>query len=227
MKSIRSFGLFLIAAISLASLRPSAAEVTLKRAFPSLRFSSPVDLQHAGDGSGRLFVVEQAGRIYVFDNQPDVSSRALFLDITDRVEYGGERGLLCLAFHPQYQENGFFFVNYTAPSPLHTVIARFSVDPNDPGKADPTSELILLTFNQPFQNHNGGRIAFGPDGYLYIATGDGGSGGDPQGNAQNVTRLLGKILRIDVDNPANDLPYGIPESNPFAGATDATRKEIY
>ena len=205
------------------------AQVSLGRVFPSLSFSSPVDLQNAGDGSNRLFVVEQAGRIRVFVNNPAVSSATVFLDVTNKVRSGGELGLLGLAFDPRYSSNGYFYVNYTAGfsgnagNPLRTVVARYQVKPGDPNKADSLSEQILLTFLQPYENHNGGQIAFGPDSLLYIATGDGGSGGDPQNNAQNRSSLLGKILRIDV----SAIPYAIPPSNPYAGNLQGYREEIY
>jgi glucose/arabinose dehydrogenase len=202
-------------------------EVTLREAFPNLTFNRPVDLHHAGDGSDRLFVVSQEGLVYVFPNDPGVSEMRIYLDIVDKVQSGGERGLLGLAFHPDYENNGYFFVNYNAPGPLRNVIARYEVSSDDPDSADATSEQILLTYNQPFNNHNGGQIAFGPDGYLYIASGDGGSGGDPQNNAQNRRNLLGAILRIDVDNESGDFPYGIPADNPFAGNTEGYREEIY
>lgn len=204
------------------------AQYNFQVAFPNLTFSNPLDLQHAGDGSNRIFVVEQAGRIKVFPNNSSVTTTKTFLDITDRVTSGGETGLLGLAFHPNYESNGYFYVNYTAPSPLRTVVSRFQVSPTNPDSADKNTEQILLTFNQPYSNHNGGCVAFGADGYLYIATGDGGSGGDPQNNAQNITNLLGKILRIDVDNPQPPLNYGIPPTNPFVDSTNTSiRKEIY
>ncbi|MGQ9644329.1 MAG: PQQ-dependent sugar dehydrogenase [Ignavibacterium sp.] len=214
--------LLLIAAFSVN------AQYNFQIAFPNLTFTNPLDLQHAGDGSNRIFVVEQAGRIKVFPNNSSVTATKIFLDITDRVTFGSETGLLGLAFHPNYENNGYFYVNYTAPSPLRTVVSRFQVSSTNPDSADKNSEQILLTFNQPYSNHNGGCVAFGPDGYLYIATGDGGSGGDPQNNAQNITNLLGKFLRIDVDNPQPPLNYGIPPTNPFADSTNTSiRKEIY
>ncbi len=204
------------------------AQYNFKVAFPNLTFSSALDLQNAGDGTNRLFVVEQAGRIKVFPNQHNISTTKTFLDITDRVTSGGETGLLGLAFHPNYKNNGYFYVNYTAANPLRTIISRFKVSTSNHDSADKNSEQILLTYNQPYSNHNGGCIAFGPDGYLYIAAGDGGSGGDPQNNAQNITNLLGKIIRIDVDNPQLPLNYGIPTTNPFVDSTNASiRKEIY
>jgi glucose/arabinose dehydrogenase len=170
-------------------------------------FTRPVDLTHAGDE--RIFVVEQRGIIWSFDD--DGIMDPPFLDIQDRVnDSANEQGLLGLAFHPNYAENGYLFVNYTGADDA-TFISRFQVTSN-PNRADPDSEFILLTIDQPFRNHNGGALMFGPDGYLYIATGDGGSGGDPQGNGQNLNTLLGKILRIDVDNIE---PYSSPADNPF------------
>ncbi len=200
----------------------------LERAFPNLRFSRPLDLQAAPSDDRRLFVLEQAGIIRVFENAPAAQSSSVFLDIRDRVDDSGiEMGLLGLAFHPNYRQNGYFFVNYTAGNPLRTVVSRFQVSGSDSNKADPNSELVLLTFNQPYGNHNGGQLAFGPDGYLYIATGDGGSGGDPHGNSQNRKTLLGNILRIDVNRSAAGLNYAIPADNPFVGNNQGFREEIY
>jgi glucose/arabinose dehydrogenase len=178
-------------------------------------FSRPVQMIHAGDGSGRLFVVEQAGRIRLIDDGEVVTTP--FLDISDRVSCCGERGLLGLAFPPGFSSKRYFYVNYTG-SGGDTVVARYHVT-GDPSVADPDSEEMILAVEQPYSNHNGGQLAFGPDGYLYIGTGDGGSGGDPQNNAQDRLSLLGKILRIDVESGVD--PYAIPESNPFAGLDDA------
>jgi glucose/arabinose dehydrogenase len=172
---------------------------------PSLQ--RPVDLQT--DGSGRLFVLEKVGRIRIIEN--DQLLETPFLDISDRVgSNGNEQGLLGLAFHPQYQDNGRFFVNYT-DTRGDTVIARFQVS-NDPAVVDPNSEVPLFGYDQPFPNHNGGAMVFGPDGYLYIGSGDGGAAGDPSGNAQNTGTMLGKILRVDVDSAE---PYAVPSDNPF------------
>ena len=171
----------------------------------------PLEAVHAGDGSGRLFVLEQRGRIQVILEGNPLPQ--LFLDISDRIgSSGNEQGLLGIAFHPDYPENGYFYVNYTDLQG-DTVIARFTVSPDDPNRALPGSEYQLLWVDQPFANHNGGEVVFGPDGYLYLGLGDGGSQGDPQGNGQSKDTLLGKILRIDVDA---GIPYGIPESNPYA-----------
>ncbi len=155
-------------------------------------------------------MVEQQGLISVFPNDSTVASKTLFLDIQSKVQdQGNEQGLLGLAFHPDFEANGYFFVNYTATNPERTVISRFKVSQN-PNQADPATEQVILTFAQPYSNHNGGQVSFGTDGYLYIATGDGGSGGDPQGNGQNRAALLGKILRIDIDKQENGNLYGIP-----------------
>ena len=205
-----------------------SAQYNFEIAFPNLNFSSALDLQNAGDGTNRIFVVERGAKIKVFPNEQLINSSKEFLDISDRVTFGGETGLLGLAFHPNYESNGYFYVNYTAPNPLRTIISRFSVSSSNPDSADKNSELILLTYNQPYSNHNGGCVAFGPDGYLYIAAGDGGSGGDPENNAQNITTLLGKIIRIDIENPQPPLNYGIPADNPFVDSTNVNvRKEIY
>ncbi|MFN2135438.1 MAG: PQQ-dependent sugar dehydrogenase, partial [Candidatus Promineifilaceae bacterium] len=172
-------------------------------------FVRPLYLTHAGDD--RLFVVEEAGVIYIVrDGQ---LLQPAFLDIRDRVNSAAlERGLLGLAFHPQYQENGVFFVNYSNANG-DTQISRFRVSATDPNAADPSSETLLLTIDQPYENHNGGQLAFGPDGYLYIGVGDGGSANDPLLNGQNPGTLLGSILRIEVDAESNT--YSIPPSNPF------------
>lgn len=180
-------------------------------------FSSPLELKHAGDD--RLFVVERGGRIKILNPDGTVNTTP-FLNISSIITSGGERGLLGLAFHPDYSNNGHFYVYYTNLSG-NTQISRFTVS-SDPDIADPDSELQMLNFNQPFSNHNGGNLAFGPDGMLYIASGDGGSGGDPQNNSQNLTNLLGKLLRLDVDAPA---PY-IPADNPFVDSSTA-RGEIW
>ncbi len=187
-------------------------------------FSSPINASHAGDS--RLFVVEQQGVIKILNNDGSINANP-FLDINPKVnDNGGERGLLGLAFHPNYSSNGYFYVNYINNSG-DTVISRFTR--SSVNLADPNSEFILMTIAQPFANHNAGDMHFGPDdNYLYIATGDGGSGGDPQNNAQDLNNLLGKILRIDVDNTTTNpnLNYAIPSDNPFVGNAGA-RDEIW
>jgi glucose/arabinose dehydrogenase len=181
----------------------------------------PLYVAHRGDGTGAVHIVEQAGRIRV---ARDGELRdAPFLDIEDRVLSGGERGLLGVAFPPDYAAKRRFYVNYTRRPDGNTVIARYRVSP-DAGSADPASEEVLLVIEQPFANHNGGQIAFGPDGFLYIGTGDGGSGGDPLDNGQSTATLLGKILRIDVESET--APYAIPLGNPFSGR-EGFREEIW
>jgi hypothetical protein len=181
--------------------------------------TNPLFITNAGDGSHRLFIVEQPGIIKVL--QPGSVTPTVFLDISDRVLFGGEQGLLGLAFHPEYSSNGRFFVNYTRKNDGATVVAEYgrSSDPN----VALTTETVLLTIDQPFANHNGGCILFGHDGFLYIGMGDGGSANDPGNRSQNIDELLGKILRIDVDSAQ---PYAIPDGNPFKGATPG-RDEIY
>ena len=185
--------------------------------------NSPVYLTSAMDGSNRLFIIEQPGRIRLL--APGAQTATLFLDITNRVQAGGERGLLGLAFHPQFENNRRFFVNYTRQPDGATVIAEYRASASNPNTAD-SNESVLLTIAQPFANHNGGMIEFGPDGLLYIGMGDGGSGNDPGNRAQNINDLLGKMLRIDVDRTEGGRAYGVPPSNPFAGGT-AGRDEIY
>ncbi len=179
--------------------------------------ASPVDIQFPDDGAGRMFVIEQGGRIRIIENGQMLDPP--FLDIIDRVNsQGNEQGLLGLAFHPDFKHNPYFYVNYTDTNG-NTVIARFTANGDS---ADPASEKDLLHVQQPFPNHNGGKMIFGPDGYLYMGLGDGGSQGDPHGNGQNTNVLLGKILRIDVDHGG---PYAIPPDNPFANG--GGRPEIW
>ena len=184
-------------------------------------FERPIFVGNAGDASGRLFVVEKHGRILVV--QDGQVAAEPFLDIADRVRSQAyEQGLFSVAFHPGYPHNGRIFVDYTDHGG-NTVVSEFAADPSQ-AKADPRSERVLLQIDQPFQNHNGGMIAFGPqDGYLYISAGDGGSGGDPLGNGQNPGTLLGSLLRIDVDGESG---YAIPVDNPFASQPDK-RAEIF
>ena len=185
-------------------------------------FALPVHVTHAGDGSGRTFVVEQAGRVRILDN--GVALPSPFLDVSSRVLCCGEQGLLSVAFPPGFASKRYFYVNYTRTPDGATVVARYRVSIGDANAADPASEEVVLTIPQPFANHNGGQLAFGPDGYLYIGMGDGGSGGDPLNNGQSPGTLLGKLLRIDVESGA--VPYGIPPTNPFLGMA-GYREEIW
>lgn len=210
---------------------PAASRVDAQftELFPGVNFGSITDIKPLADGSGALAVVSREGLIQTMDPATDATSPLLFLNLADQIVASGEQGLLGLAFHPDYANNGRFFVNYTTnrSGGLRTVIAEFQLRGDGSGQADPTSETILLEVPQPFSNHNGGAMAFGPDGYLYLAFGDGGGAGDPQNHAQNRTNLLGTISRIDVDSASPGLAYGIPADNPFAATGDETRAEIF
>jgi len=217
----------------------SPVAVTTEVAFPDLEWTGwapeteaglpnslrPILLTHAGDGSNRVFVPDQRGAIHSFPNDNSAKKTTVFLDISDRVRYRdkqNEEGLLGLAFHPKFKTNGEFFVFYTdVKSEMTNVVSRFRVSKTDPNKADPASEEVLIRFERPFWNHDGGTIVFGPDGYLYIAHGDGGSGGDPHQNGQNLGVILGKVLRLDVDHKANGKNYSIPKDNPFVNTSGA------
>lgn len=218
----------LLAIISLLSVSGCAGHGSASGAPPTLALQSfvsgltaPLGLEAPPDGSDRLFVVQQGGtiRIIQLSGQSGTLVSGNFLDVSSLLESGGEKGLLGLAFHPGYATNRRFFVYYTrrVSGQLQSVIAEYAVSTANRNQADPASARILLVQNQPFDNHNGGQLAFGPDGFLYIAFGDGGSEDDPQGNGQNKNTLLGKILRIDVDAAfASGKQYAIPASNPFA-----------
>ena len=193
----------------------------VERAFPNLSFERMVGMAYPEDGSEKLFVLLQPGVIVAFANDWSVESADTFLDIRERVsDRGNEEGLLGLAFDPDFRENGYFYVYYSAANPRRSTLSRFSVHA-DGGTADAGSERVILEVEQPYSNHNGGQVAFGPDGYLYVGLGDGGSRGDPQGNGQNLSTLLGSIIRIDVSAPDEGGSYSIPPDNPFAGVDDA------
>lgn len=223
-------------------------EVEIEPAFPKLTWPDeltgvdnglqldvrPLVITGAGDGSNRLFVATQHGVIFVWENDPQVEQPEVFLDLRDRVSFDpaiNEEGFMGLAFHPKFAENGQFFVYYTAsreqdPS-RRSHVSRFRVSSTDPDQADPESEKILMSIPQPYWNHNGGTVVFGPDGFLYIVLGDGGLGGDPHMNGQNLRTLLGAILRIDVDRTDEGQQYAIPDDNPFVGHGDKARGEIW
>ena len=209
---------------------PSTLEskgVALERVFENLTFRRLTGLVQAG---GRFFVTEQTGRVMSFPSSPEApepSEAAVFLDIQDRVNRGGnEEGLLGLAFDPEFGSNGHFYVYYSASQPRRSIVSRFTAATSSAATAEPKTELVVMEILQPYQNHNGGQLVFGPDGMLYIALGDGGLGGDPQGNGQDIGTLLGSILRIDVSAIGPDAGYRVPPDNPFAGTPNA-RGEIW
>lgn len=202
----------------------SPSRLAIERAFKSVDLALPVWMEQPPGDSSVWFAVEQKGTLVRFKDSPG-ARKSTALDIRDRVKYGGERGFLGLAFHPDFQKNGHIFVNYTteAGGPLTTRVSRFTA--NDArSEFDPKSEKVLLSFRQTYANHNGGQVSFGPDGYLYIGVGDGGSAGDPKNDAQNPRTLLGTILRIDVD-ASGEKGYGIPDGNAFTDGSG--RPEIY
>ncbi|MGH6899542.1 MAG: PQQ-dependent sugar dehydrogenase [Geminicoccaceae bacterium] len=215
---LRTLSALLLSCLMAAATTTAAAQDTLRLEPVALGLEQPVFVAHVGDGSERLFVVEQAGRILIVD-QGELLAEP-FLDLREDVSSGGERGLLGLAFHPEFADNRRYFVHYTRAEDGASVISEFRAS-RDPSRSRPAGRA-LLTVGQPFANHNGGMIAFGPDGFLYIALGDGGSGGDPGNRAQNPNVLLGKILRIDVDGRR---PYAIPPDNPFIAG--GGRPEVY
>jgi len=205
---------------------PPAGSIQVERVFPDLSFQEMTNLVQPDDTSSLIFVTEQRGVIYAFSAN-NSQQAAMFLDITDRVNRGGnEEGLLGLAFDPDYQENGYFYVYYSAADPSRSVLSRFSLDQEDTDVADPQSEVIIMEVEQPFSNHSAGQLTFGPDGYLYIGLGDGGGSGDPQGNGQNLGTVLGSILRIDVSGLSAPGDYEIPIDNPFVDIEGA-RAEIW
>ncbi len=227
-----------------AEIDESPLPVTTALAFPKLKWTGwepvteeglpeplrPILLTNAGDGSKRIFVAIQQGVVHVFPKE-DPQETKVFLNIRPKVVYNdkeNEEGLLGMAFHPKYRENGQFFLYYsTTDAPHTTVISRFRVSADDPNRADPNSEQELLRIAHPFWNHKGGTIVFGPDGYLYAVVGDGGKANDPFGNGQNLETLLGKILRIDVDHKDEGKNYALPADNPFVKGPGKARGEIY
>lgn len=238
MGRLAAVGLAIAAVTCLAAGEPATTpEIALVPAFPDLKFEKPLFLCEIPDGSGRVVVLEQGGRAWVFPNRVDVrpADRKLFLDVSARTSTFIEMGLLGMAFHPKFAENRFVYVYYSEKPPgagpiirkHDSIVARFTVDAKDPDRLDPASEKILMRIEQPYANHNGGCLLFGPDGFLYIGLGDGGAGGDPHGHGQNRKTLLGDMLRIDVDHPATGKEYGIPPDNPYAGNEKGFCEEIW
>ena len=203
-----------------AAPRAGLPDLATEVAFPNLTFDRPVAFAYPDDGSKLLFVNEQhAGKVWSFPEDRQAGDKRLFLTLPDEMNGGNEEGLLGLAFHPKYKENGQFFVYYSAkdaaPHARRSVVSRFRVSKDDPRKADPASEeRIWVSADDPYENHNGGHIAFGPDGFLYITLGDSGAANDPLTTGQNPEDWFGSILRVDVDHPAEGKAYGIPADNP-------------
>jgi len=216
--------------ITFSFINFSNAQIRLEPYWKSIApFDKPVGIVHATGLDGNLFIFEQRGTVYKLDSDPSSSKRNVFLELSSVVSQSGfETGLLGLAFHPGFSKNGRFFLSYTTgqQKELTSHIVEMQVSDNKTLKINPMKTKDLITVSQPYENHNGGALVFGPDGFLYFAWGDGGSGGDPQKNGQNLNSLLGKIHRIDVDHKENGLPYSIPKSNPFQHVKDA-RPEIF
>ncbi len=223
-----------LCALALAASLPDVARAQadvarFEEVYAGVTFDFPLGIRFPDDGTNRVYVAEWRGRVKVMDNDPDVAEASIFLDLSERIATEPAGEFFAIEFHPDYAEKGYFFVRYKLQNPHRTILSRFSRSEEDPFVADMDSEVILLEIETPdnTNNHHGGDIAFGPDGYLYVPLGDGGVLFDTVGNAQDRTKLLGKVLRLDVDNPANGLNYGIPPDNPFVGNNQGWREEIF
>ena len=218
MKKSHLWTVLAFSSLSTALAADSLPSLDLKPAFPNLQFERPLWMEEVPDGSGRFFVVQQRGRIELLSKDRDARETREFLDISPRKPWvQNEEGLLAFAFHPGFKNNGLFYIYYTQQAPKREVLSELHVSKTDPNTADLSSERILMEMPHPYWNHNGGTLLFGPDGYLYLSTGDGGLGGDPHNVGQSGHHLLAKILRIDVNSRTGSLPYGIPKDNPFVG----------
>src|ERR1041385_7371062 len=218
LRSVLNIAWVALLAASASAQSNSVPRVELKEAFPALKFNRPLWMDEAPDGSKRVVVVEQDGRIWLLPQDRSSAEKKLFLDISDRKPHvQNEEGLLAFAFHPQFKTNGKCYLYYSQQAPKRTVLTEVQISATDPNKADLASEKILMSISQPYWNHKGSTIIFGPDGFLYMSLGDGGSGGDPHFVGQSGHHLLGKVLRIDVNSRTGALSYGIPRDNPFVG----------
>src|SRR3989440_4287864 len=220
--SVNALPPFVLLSLLLSALPVFTAEslpaIRLAPAFPALKFNRPLWFEEAPDSSKRVVVVEQRGKVLVFPRDAGVKQAEVFLDISERKPFvQNEEGLLAFAFHPQFKTNGLFYIYYSQQAPKRSVLSEIRLSKDDPNKADPSTERILLEVPQPYWNHNGGTLVFGHDGYLYLSLGDGGAFYDPHNVGQSGHHLLGKILRLDVNSRTGKLPYGIPKDNPFVG----------
>lgn len=221
----KSYQLILVTFLLFINFSAATSQPLIEVAYPELGFSQPIDFQFANGVDDTVFVAERAGRILKLRNDVETAAAFEVLDISTKISTSGEGGLVGFTFHPNFENNPYLFVYYTSEDPFRSVLSRFTFDVNN--VADESSEFILFELDQPFDNHNAGQIRFGPDGYLYIATGDGGGTGDPLENGQDRSNLHGNILRIDVNNTDPGLNYAIPDDNPFVNNTDGWREEIY
>ena len=216
---------FLMLAISTSAWAASLPQLKLVNAFPEIKFKRPLWMEQLPDG--RKFLLEQRGRVLILPKNANGKSTTVFFDIEKRKPYvKDEEGLLGMAFHPEFKKNGKFYAFYSAHNPLRSIVSEFRVSKSNPNRVDTSTERVLLNIKRPFWNHDGGCILFGPDGKLYVTHGDGGNREDPNDNGQNLSTLLGSIMRIDVDTRTGSLPYGIPADNPFVKRKGA-RGEIW
>lgn len=212
------FGAWCLATSSPAETN-SLPSLVFKDAYPALKFDRPLWMEPVPDGSKRMAVIEQDGRVWLLPANHASADKKLFLDISENrhPHVQNEEGLLAFAFHPKFQSNGKFYLYYSQQAPKRNVLTEMQVFKSDATEGDPSSERLLMANQQPYWNHDGGTLIFGPDGYLYLSTGDGGLGGDPHNVGQSLHHVLGKILRLDVDSRTGRLPYGVPKDNPFVG----------
>lgn len=222
----------LLVVFALVAAAPAQAQdggVTVERAFPNVAFNIPLGIRFPNDVEDRIYVAESAGRVMVMDNDPEAQEASVFLDITERIASTPPGQIFAVEFHPNYAENGYVFLRYRLDAPQRNRLSRFTRSEDNPLEVDIESEIVLIEVetSNNFLGHYAGGLGFGPDGYLYVPWGDAGEGEGQGGDVQDLSLLLGKVLRLDVDNPVGDQGYGIPPSNPFVGNTEGWREEIY